>query len=127
VSQAQLKGALSQIRGAFRYTESGEPVSLTCKADDIDLYVNGRALLGLAVIKEIFPAQSDQILSAMERFRSAGRKLTILDFPGLSTFVHHFPDEDRFVSELGLYTDQMIASGTWIPAKAFLNERLPRT
>ena len=127
VSQAQLKAALRQITGAFRYTDSGEPVSLTCKEGDIDLYVNGRVLLGLAVIKEIFPAQSDEILSAIDRFRAAGRKLAILDFPALSTFVHHFPDEDRFVAELGLYTDQMITSETWIPAKVFLNERLPRT
>ena len=127
VSQAQLKAALGQITGAFRYTDKGEPVPLTCNGEDINLYVNGRALLGLAVVKEIFPAQSDEILSAIERFRSAGRNLAILDFPALSTFVHHFPDEDRFIAELGLYTDQMIASETWIPAKAFLNERLPRT
>lgn len=126
-SQAQLKAALGQITGAFRYTDGGEPVPLTCNGDDIDLYVNGRALLGLAVIKEIFPTQADDILSAIEKFRSAGRKLAILDFPALSTFVHHFPDEERFVSELELYTDQMIASETWIPAMAFLNERLPRT
>lgn len=122
-SESQLKDALSQVTGALRYVGDAEPVLLTCKGEDVDLWLAGREVVGIGLIKEIFPTQSDAILGALRAARNLGRQLCILDFPGFSAFVHHFPDEDRFVAELTSYTDVMLAEGTWIAAKSYLNGR----
>jgi len=125
-SESQLKDALSQVAGARRYMGSAEPVLLMCKDQDIDLYIAGREVIGLAVIKEIFPTQSAAIAEALQAHHALGQRLAILDFPGLSAFVHQFPHEDRFAAELNAYTDVMLAADSWIPAKTYLNERLLR-
>lgn len=123
-SESQLKDALSQVIGARRYIGNCEPVLLTCKGQDIDLYIADRELIGVALIKEIFPTQSSAIIAALQDHHALGQRLAILDFPGLSAFVHHFPHEDRFARELNAYTDAMLAAVSWIPAKTYLNNRL---
>jgi hypothetical protein len=122
-SESQLKDALSQVSGARRFIGNGDPVLLTCKGEDVDLYIAGREVIGLALIKEIFPTQSAAIIAALQAHRALGQRLVILDFSGLSAFVHHFPHEGRFMAELNAHTEAVLATGSWIAAKTYLNER----
>jgi hypothetical protein len=122
-SESQLKDALSQVSGARRYIGNSDLVLLTCKSEDVDFYIAGREVIGLALIKEIFPTQSATIIAALQAHRALGQRLVILDFSGLSAFVHYFPQEDRFMAELNAYTEAVLATGSWIAAKTYLNER----
>lgn len=122
-SESQLSDALSQIAGARRYVGDTELVLLSCGGGNVDLHIAGREVIGLALIKEIFPTQSDAIISALKAHQALGQRLVVLDFPSFSTFVHHFPHEDRFVAELISYMDLILAQEAWVPAKFFLNER----
>lgn len=122
-SESQLMGALSQVAGARRYISNGDPVLLTCKGEDVDLYIANREVIGLALIKEIFPSQSAAIVAALQAHCDLGQCLVILDFPGLSAFIHYFPQEDQFMAELSNYTGAVLASGTWIAAKTYLSQR----
>ena len=122
-SESQLRDALSQVSGALRYVGEAEPVLLSCKGKDVDFYIAAREVIGLAVIKEIFPTQSVDIVSALQAYRARSQQLVILDFPGLSAFVHHFPEEGRFVAELKSYADAMLEAEAWFAAKTYLNER----
>ncbi|PHR20300.1 MAG: hypothetical protein COA41_06150 [Sphingopyxis sp.] len=122
-SESQLKGALSQVAGARRYIGDSDPVMLTISGKDVDLYIAGRETIGIALIKEVFPSQSPDIIVELQDHNARGQRLVVLDFPGFSAFVHHFPSEDRFAAELNHYTDAMLAANSWIPAKTYLNER----
>ena len=119
-SDSQLKAALIQLSGAWRYTGQGEPVLLTAKGDDIDLYVAGRQLVGVALIREVFPAQSRAVVSAIREWASLDRCLVVLDFPGFAAFSHHFPEEDRWVTELVAYSQRILDQDRWIPTHEFL-------
>jgi hypothetical protein len=120
-SESQLKEALSQVAGALRYIGVADPVLLSCKGEDVDFYLADREVVGLAVIKEIFATQSVGIVSALQACKVRGQRLVILDFPGFSAFVHHFPVEDKFVAALKSYSDAILEGNEWIAAKTFLN------
>ena len=122
-SESQLKGALSQVIGARRYIGDSDPVMLTCTGKDFDLFIEERETIGVVLIKEIFPSQSSDIIRALQAHHTLGQRLVILDFPGFSAFVHHFPHEERFATELNSYTEVMLTAGSWIPAKTYLNEQ----
>jgi hypothetical protein len=115
-----LEGALIQLSGAWRYTAQGEPVLLTAKGDDIDLYVAGRQLVGVALIREVFPAQSSAVVSAIREWAKLGRCLVVLDYPGFAAFAHHFPEEARWVAELVAYSQLILEQGRWMPPHEFL-------
>ena len=120
---SQLKDALRQINGAARYVAQGEPILLTARGGDIDLYVAERELISVALIREIFPKQSPAILAALKAHRSNEQCLIVLDYPGFATFAHHFPQEDRFVEELMAYSKTILEADVWITANAFVTGR----
>ena len=122
-SASQLKDALSQISGALRHAAQAEPILLTIKTGDIDLHIAGREVVGVVLIKEIFLLQAAAVLAALSEHRSQGGCLVVLDYSGFAAFVHHFPEEDRFVAELKAYSATMLEANAWIPAHAFLIRR----
>ena len=119
-SESQLKGALKQVKGALRYAADGDPIRLTTKHGDIDLHVHGRKILSVAIIREIFPAQTATIVQILREHADRGQTLIVLDFPGFSAFVHHFPEEVRFVAELEDYACALMSGNEWITPHAFL-------
>lgn len=119
-SKAQLAEALNQVRGALRYAAGAEPVTLTVQREDLDLYIAGRTVISVAIIREIFPSQENDILGALRAAYSDGRSLVILDYPGFCTFVHHFPDEHRFVEELEAFSRALLQLESWITPDMFL-------
>lgn len=119
-SEAQLKDALKQVKGALRYAGDRDPIALTTKRGDIDLHLAGRKIINLAVIKEIFPAQTPTIMAAMRAFAAQDQMLVVLDYPGFCAFVSHFPEEGRFIAELEDYASTLRAADDWITSQAFL-------
>lgn len=119
-SESQLKGALKQLEGALRYATDSDPILLTTRRIDIDLHVAGRKVITIAIIKEIFPGQTPSIMEAMRTYAERAQTLVVLDYPGFCAFVHHFPEETRFVTELEEYSRVLKAVDQWITPQAFL-------
>jgi len=120
VSESQLKDALKQVKGALRYAADSDPILLTTRRRDIDLHVAGRKVIGVAIIKEIFPVQASTIVAALRTYAAQGQTLAVLDYPGFCAFIHHFPEEGRFVAELEEYVRALMAADNWITPHAFL-------
>ncbi|MEO9132569.1 MAG: hypothetical protein ABI240_15355 [Sphingomonas sp.] len=87
---------------------------------DIDFHVASRRILSLVIIKEVFPSQGLVLLSAIRKFAEQGALLVVLDYPAFSAFVHHFPEERRFVTELEDFSRQVVEAGAWIDPQHFL-------
>ncbi len=120
VSESQLKEALKQVKGALRYAADSDPIRLTTRRGDIDLHVAGRKVISVAIIKEIFPVQTSSIVAAMRTYAAQGQTLVVLAYPGFCAFIHHFPEEGRFVAELEDYAQALMAADDWISPHAFL-------
>lgn len=119
-SEHQLKKAVSQAEGALSYAKRGDPLKLVVNKQDIDFHVAGRRILNLVIIKEVFPSQGHALLRAIGKFAKQGALLVVLDYPTFSAFVHHFPEERRFVAGLEDFSRQVIEAGAWIDPPHFL-------
>lgn len=128
-SEGQFAKALMQTGGSLKYAKAADPVplSLTVRGADLDLHIAGRRILNVIVIREVFPAQAAAIIAAIAEFAARGESLVVLDYQGLCSFIHHFPDERRLVAELEAFTRLMVGSGDWADPHQFLLGRFLRS
>jgi hypothetical protein len=119
-SDRQLSKAVDQMKGCVKVARDADPIQLTIKRQALDLHVAGRSILCLILITEIYPAQRARVVSAMSEFAGRGDRLVVLDYPAFCAFVHHFPNEARFVAELNDYAEEILRIGQWVDPHSFL-------
>ena len=99
--ESHLKKAAAQLSGSISYIRSDEPVEVVCDGQRHIVSPEGRSVIGLIVVKELFPdeyATYSEI--AFDLYGRTGVRCFTLDMMEFHSFTFHCRTEERFLDAL---------------------------
>ena len=98
---SHLKKAAAQLRGSISHIGSGDPIRVICDGRLHDISPQGRFVVGLIVVKELFPDEYSVYSEvAFDLFDRTGVKCFILDMMEFHGFTFHCRTEDQLLRAL---------------------------
>ena len=101
IVESHLKKAAAQLRGSISYFKSDDSVEVVCNGRSHSLSPRGRRVIGLIVVKELFPDEySTYSRFAFDLLDRTGVQCFIMDAMEFHSFTFHCRAEGRFLEAL---------------------------
>jgi len=94
----QLTEAAKQLQGAIGHCRRGDTLQLIVAGTHHVLQVAGKTVIGIMVVRELFPDETGRHLDAIGQVREkTGVDAILLDYTGLALLTFHSPDVEAFL------------------------------
>jgi hypothetical protein len=120
VSLAQIAKGVKQAKGAVAYVKAHEPLQLLIGNQELQLYVGGRKMFSIIVIKEIFSDESDTYVIACRELLTADVDGVLVDYLALDAFAHRLGTGERFIKGLQTFQVTILEKGIYPEYLLFL-------
>lgn len=105
-SIAQVKEASKQLQGAITYCKRNPDLALVLKNELLQLDIRGKSIIGIEVVKEVFPDAMEEYSKIIFELMSKVKKNVVLfDYPELAQMTLYCPDEGLFLGAIGQILD----------------------
>lgn len=99
--QGQMIEAANQLNGSIGYCRRLDPAPLVVGGEPFSLALTGRTILGIMVVRELFPDETERQLAAIDQVRTkTGVDAVVIDYPGLSVLTFHSEDSAGFLDAI---------------------------
>ena len=119
-SRSQLADALSQVRGGARFLLRQETAELVVGAQNWDVCVGDRTVIGIAVIKELFDDEGASYVGACGSIPDLISGMIVMDYPSFHAYAHHFCSETSFITGLEKLIALIRDTNEWVRPKDFV-------
>ncbi|MGO3869726.1 MAG: hypothetical protein ACTJH7_06560 [Alcaligenes sp.] len=105
-SIAQVKEASKQLQGAITYCERNPNLKLRLQNECLQLDIRGKTIIGIEVIKEVFPDASEEYSKIIFKLMDKVQKnVVLLDYSELAQMTMYCPEEGLFLCAIGKILD----------------------
>lgn len=129
-SHKQIAKGVKQAKGAAAYTNRHKNLELTIGKERFDIVVDGKKVVSLVVVQEMFTDEGDSFVSRYREMEGSGDLFVLLDYAAFNAFCHEFPDEQQLLNAFADYNARILAKGKWIDPRSyvleFIQERLSK-
>nr|WP_294543912.1 hypothetical protein [uncultured Rhodopila sp.] len=119
-SHRQLADALRQVRGAARFLMRQQMADLVVNTQNWDVCTDGRTLIGIVVIKELFDNEGATYLEACGSMAGIVDGMIVMDYPSFCVFAHHFCSQTSFITSLERLIALIRDANAWVWPKDFV-------
>ncbi|WP_200834880.1 hypothetical protein [Phyllobacterium salinisoli] len=115
-THSQIDDAIRQINGAARYLQREPTATLVVGGKDIEISLEQRRVIGLAIVKELFDDEGEAYAAACKKLAGLSGGGMVMDYNSFHAFTHRFNTETEFIRALETLIEQMSTNG-WIKVK----------
>lgn len=113
-AHGQIKDAIRQINGAAKYLGREAVAKLVVGGQDVDISIGTRRVIGLAIVKELFPDEGGAYTAACADLGKLSGGGLVMDYFSFHLFTHHFASEAAFTEALDVLIQRTKTAG-WFP------------
>lgn len=99
--RGQLADAAKQLQGAINHCRRADVLRVLVDGAGHEFEVAGKKIVGLMVVRELFPDETDHHLQAIAQVRTkTGADAVLLDYAGLAVATFHSSDAESFLDAM---------------------------
>jgi len=100
-SIAQVKEASKQLQGAITYCKRNPNLALTLNNEPLQLDIRDKSIIGIEVIKEVFPDAMEEYSEIIfELMAKVEKNVVVFDYPELAQMTLYCPEENLFLAAI---------------------------
>jgi len=121
-SHSQIEKSVKQAKGAAAYARRHHNLELSIDNDHFDIDVNGKKIISLVVVQEMFTDEGDTFVARYREMEGSGDVFVMLDYAAFNSFCHEFPNEQHLLNAFTDYSAKILERGTWIDPRNYVLE-----
>ncbi len=107
--RGHIQKATNQIRGAMNYARENQGVTIKLSEEVITIPLNGRQIVGLIIVKEMFDYDYVECsVPILKEIRALELPIALLDYSQLHVLSQNLRDETSFINALFLLVDEAL-------------------